>query len=300
MTFKFRVFALSVAVIGVVGGASFFYMTQAGAENAASTAPAAGQPATGKPLKDAIKANAVYATFDGGKLTGKDIMAFVNTMPPQMQTAPAENLLELVVNQVVNNRLIDQAVAEQKLANDKVAKERIAEATEQVLRTRFVEKSIEGKVSDADLKKKYDELIAKVPDENEMRARHILVSDEKTAKDIIAKLGKGGDFAKLAEEHSTDATKANGGDLGYFPRGMMIKEFDEAVFAMKKGEVSKTPIKTQFGWHVIKVEDVRKRPKPEFNQVKERLRAQMNEEQLRKVIEGLREKAKVQITLPQS
>src|SRR5690606_18909623 len=142
--------------------------------------------------------------------------------------------------------------------------------------------------------------VAKLPDENEVRARHILVSDEKTAKDIIAKLNKGEDFGKLAEQYSTDTTKANGGDLGYFPKGVMIKEFDAAVFGMKKGEVSKAPVKTQFGYHVIKVEDVRPRQKPEFEQVKDRVRAQLSEEQLRKVVEGLREKANVQINLPQS
>lgn len=295
----------AAAVIAIVGaiGAYGFATQRAEAETTtpAATAPAAGTPAaSGKTLKEAIKSDAVYAKVNGENVTGKDVNAFITKLPPQLQGAPADKLLELIVNQMVNDRLVAKAAADEKLTSDPQTKARIEEATQQVIRDRYVEKTLDGKITDAQVKAKYDELIKAMPEQNEIRASHILVADEKTANDVLAKLKKGDDFAKLAKEYSTDPTKENGGDLGYFVQSAMVKEFGDAAFAMKKGDVSKTPVKTQFGYHIIKVADIRKQEKPKFDQVKDRIRAQLTDEQIRKIVEDLRAKNKVEITIPKA
>lgn len=287
-----------VTAIGAAGGATV-YMTRANADDTkiAATNTAAGT-ADKTPLKKAIKSGAVYATINGEKLTGKDVLDFVSKLPPQMQEAPAAQLLEMIVNQMVNDRLVAIDAKKQNLDSDSVTKQRIAEITEQVIRDRYVEKALDGKITDKAIKERYNELIKSIPDQNEIRASHILVADEKTAKDVLAKLNKGEDFAKLAKQYSTDGTKENGGDLGYFIKGAMVPEFADAAFALKKGDVSKAPVKTQFGYHIIKVVDIRKHVKPTLEQIQDRIRAQLTDEQIRKMVDDLRAKSKVEITLP--
>lgn len=253
---------------------------------------------TAASLKDVIKEDAVYATVGDQKVTGKDVNAIVKQLPPQLQAAPADKVLELVVNQLVNDRLVDKIGVDTKLAEDKIVQERIADLSKQVIRERFIEKSLEGKVTDAAVKAKYDELVKASPAPDEVRASHILVTDEKTATEVLAKIAKGEDFAALAKQYSIDPTKANGGDLGYFVKSAMVKEFGDAAFAMNKGDVSKTPVKSEFGYHIIKVVDKRKQAPPAFDQVKDRIKAQVTEEQARKLLEDLRKTNKVELTLP--
>ena len=130
--------------------------------------------------------------------------------------------------------------------------------------------------------------------EEEVRASHILVKTEQEAKDIIAQLEKGADFAKLAKEKSTDPSKEkNSGDLGFFTKEQMVKEFAEAAYALKKGETSKTPVKTQFGWHVIRVTDRRTQAAPAFEDVKDQLRQKLAEFIAQEEINKLRSAAKI-------
>ncbi|MFA7429589.1 MAG: peptidylprolyl isomerase, partial [Rhodospirillaceae bacterium] len=123
---------------------------------------------------------------------------------------------------------------------------------------------------------------------------HILVDSEDAAKAIITDLKKGGDFAAIAKEKSSDPGAANGGDLGWFTKGTMVPEFAEAAYALKPGAITEAPVKTQFGWHIIKVEDRRKAEPPTFDEAKEDLRAQMAEEAVTEVLAGLRKDAKVE------
>jgi len=251
-------------------------------------------------LKQALKADTVYATVDGQQIKGSEISAFTQKLPPQIQSAPADKVLELIVNQMVNDRLVAKAAADQKLTSDPAIAARIKEAQEQVIRDAFVEKALAGKVTDAKVKAKYDELVKNTPPQDEIRASHILVKDEATAKDVLAQLNKGGDFAALAKKYSIDPTKDQGGDLGYFVRTAMVKEFGDAVFGMKKGEVSKAPVKTQFGYHIVKIVDRRPLQKPDFAKVKDQIKAQLTDEQIRDIVKKLRDAAKVELTLPKA
>lgn len=286
MSRLFRYLTVAVVALAVTGGAAFNAQAQ--------------QAASGKTLKQAISPNTVYATVDGQTIKGTDVQAFVKKLPPQIQEAPADKVLELIVNQLVNDRLVAKAAAAQKLESDPAVAARVKEAREQVIRDVFVEKQLAGKVTDAKVKAKYDELVKSTPPQDEIRASHILVKDEATAKKALDELNKGGDFAAIAKKYSIDPTKDNGGDLGYFVRGAMVKEFGDAVFAMKKGEVSKAPLKTQFGYHIIKVVDRRAQAKPDFDKVKDQIRAQLTDEQIRDIVKKLREDAKVEVNVPKA
>ena len=150
-------------------------------------------------------------------------------------------------------------------------------------------------MTDADVKARYDKEVAALPKQEEVHARHILVKTEDEAKDVIKQLDAGKDFAELAKEKSTDPNKDDGGDLGYFSRGRMVKEFEDAAFALEKGTYSKTPIKTDFGYHVIKVEDKRDAPPPPFDQVKDQVRQLVMRDKYLALLNQAKASAKVDI-----
>lgn len=127
-----------------------------------------------------------------------------------------------------------------------------------------------------------------------MRARHILVKTEQEAKDLVKQLKAGADFTELAKKSSDGPSAQTGGDLGYFSRGQMVKQFEDAAFTLKPGQIS-DPIQTEFGWHVIRVEDKRNRPVPGFDEVKDQLMASLVQNQLKTIVQGLRSSAKVEI-----
>ena len=153
-------------------------------------------------------------------------------------------------------------------------------------------------VTDAEIKTEYD---AKVAGENgtEYKARHILVKTEDEAKKIIAELDKGGDFAKIANKVSLDGKDTqNGGDLGWFVASQMVAPFSDAVIKLDKGQYTKTPVQTQFGWHVILREDSRAQTPPSLDSVKEQLLPYLQRKKVQDFVEGLRKSAKVEILLP--
>ena len=149
-------------------------------------------------------------------------------------------------------------------------------------------------VTDAEKKAEYDKQKAAMGDK-EYSARHILVKTEAEANDLAAQLKKGGDFAKLAKEKSLDpGSKEKGGDLGWFSPAGMVKPFSDAVTNMKKGEVS-APVQTQFGWHLIKLNDSRAAQVPSYDKVKESLERNLQQRKLEKLMLGLKEKAKIDV-----
>lgn len=159
----------------------------------------------------------------------------------------------------------------------------------------FLDSKTASMISDADIKKEYDVMVTSTKDEKEVHARHILLPTEGEAKDAKKKLDDGKKFGEVAKEFSKDPGSAkNGGDLGYFKKDAMVKEFADAAFAMKKGEVS-GPVKSAFGYHIIKVEDVRKVAPPTFAEVKDQIKSKMQEKKLNDYIAGLVKAAEVKV-----
>lgn len=265
---------------------------KAAEDKTAPAAETAAAPAEKTPSAD----DPVVAKVDGKNILRSEVLAFMKNMPPQMQQLPIETIFPVVLDQVVNGKIVEEKAEKTDVAADPEVAKRMAEAKEQIVRVVYMEQEINKNLSEERVKKAYDKFVAEQGKVEEVKARHILVDKEETAKDIIKKIEGGAKFEDLAKEMSKDtANKASGGDLGYFTKTDMVKEFGDAAFAMKPGEVSKTPVKTQFGWHVIQVEDKRERPVPPLETVKPALEAQERREILSELLESWRKKADVEM-----
>lgn len=205
------------------------------------------------------------------------------------------NFVNAVQEELANRELLSQAAAKKGLDKRADVAAQMDMARQAVLiRALFDDHVKANPVSDADLKKQYEEFKAQMGD-NEYKARHILVEKEDEAKAIIADLGKGGDFAKIAKDKSKDTgSKENGGDLDWGPAGRYVKPFGDAMKALKKGETTKEPVKTNFGFHVIRLDDVRAMKHPSFDEMKANFAQRAQQEQIQKLIVDLRSKAKVE------
>lgn len=239
--------------------------------------------------------NPVVAKVNGEDIYRSDVMDFAKNLPPQMRQVPVQAIYPMLLEQVINSKIVDQkAKTANTESNPEVAKQ-LASAKTQIIRAVYAESEMNKAYNESDTKKAYDDMVAKTEKVMEVKAAHILVADEAKAKEVITKLEGGAKFADLAKEYSTDKSNAqNGGELGYFAQGDMVKEFADAAFALNKGEYTKTPVKTQFGYHVILQEDKRERPAPSYDEVKDELEAKVKRDTLNKLVEGWSKEAKVE------
>ena len=204
-----------------------------------------------------------------------------------------DNVRDVIMSKLISSELVLQEA--QKSGMDKkpdyLAKEELTRR--ELLVNVYIQDYMKNHpVSESDTKAAYEKFKTELGDK-EYNARHILVASEAEAKDVIAQLNKGGDFSKIAKEKSIDpGSKEKGGDLGWFALGGMVKPFGEAVAKLQKGKVS-DPVQTQFGWHVIKLDDVRELKAPAYDKVKENLQKQLGQRQLEKMLTDLRAKATV-------
>ena len=211
------------------------------------------------------------------------------------QTFPKEKLIE----ELIQRELLVQDAIQKQLDKSAEVIAQLDSAKKTLLTQADVQNFIKANpVTDAEIKAEYD---SKVAGENgtEYKARHILVKTEAEAKKLIAELDKGADFAKLANKNSLDAKESqNGGDLGWFVAGQMVAPFSEAVVKLEKGKYTKTPVQTQFGWHVILREDSRAQTPPPLEAVKEQLMPYLQRKKVQNMVETLRKQAKVEILVP--
>ncbi len=243
-------------------------------------------------------ADQVVATVGGENITRKDVDDLYALLKQRSgpSVPPEEQIFWPLVDQIVSSRLVIQAATAEKLDATPEFQKSINMAREQIIQEAYVEKVLAGVEDDAKLKPMYDKMVATQKDEQEVKAAHILVDDEAKAKELIAKLEKGADFAQLAKENSKDpGSKDNGGDLGFFSKDAMVPEFANAAFAMQKGEVSKVPVKSMFGYHIIKLEDKRARQAPTYEEAKPQLVNQLRQETLQKALLDLKSTAKVEM-----
>lgn len=236
----------------------------------------------------------VVARVNGAEVRRSDVMLAIENLPQQYRQLPPEMLFGGVVSQIIDRKLVAQAAEKGKLGDDPIVKQRVASIRERVLQEAYLSREIEKEMTDGNLRARYEKQVKNAPGREEVHARHVLVQNEADAKAVIEDLRKGGDFAEVAKKRSSGPSAANGGDLGYFAREQMVPEFAEAAFAMKKGEVSAAPVKTQFGWHVIKVEDRRTPPPPSFEDSVNDLRQEMAQELIQARMEALRKDAKIE------
>jgi len=265
-------------------------------QNVATAAGNAAEPAAAPKVEgiNVEAGNPVIAKVDGKDITRTDVYRFIQTMPANVQQMPAVQIYPLAVDQVINTRIVQTQAEKSDIKETDQFKAELDIATQQILRNLYLQKQVSAKISDKKIKKSYDDYIKQVPDVEERRARHILVETEEKAKAVLAKLDKGGKFEELAKELSTGPTGPKGGDLGYFAQGDMVAEFSDAAFGMKKNTILKKPVKTQFGWHVIQLVDVRQRPKPTLEEATPALRAELSRVALDDLIKDWRKGVKIE------
>lgn len=240
----------------------------------------------------------VIAKVDGVTITEADVATARAEIGPELASIPVDQRERVLVEFLIENQLLAAAAKESKLDDNPEFANRLEYYKRRALRDLYFENKVRDQVTEADAKKIYDEQVAQLKPETEIRARHILVKEEQDAFDAIERVNRGDDFAEVAKEISQGPSKTQGGDLGYFTKGQMVKEFEDAAFALDKGAVSE-PVKTQFGWHVIKVEDKREKQPPAFDDVKERIVAALVQRKAQEVMQGLRSKADVEIVDPE-
>ncbi|HXP29951.1 MAG TPA: peptidylprolyl isomerase [Stellaceae bacterium] len=241
----------------------------------------------------------VVARVNGTPLHRSQLQVLQAMLPPEIQKQPMEQLYPRLVNELVNMTLVAQAARKAKLADDPLVKIRTEFATDQVLQQAYFGGMIKKEVTEQKLHARYDQYVKSSPAQEEVEARHILVPSEEEAKAVIAELNKGADFATLAKDKTTDpAGKASGGDLGWFSRQDMVKDFADAAFKLKKGEYTKTPVKTQFGWHVIKLEDRREGTAPSYEQIAPKLAQEMAQELGNARLKELASASKIEVFRP--
>lgn len=264
------------------------------------TATPSAAPANAQTIADALKliagqsADGVVARIDQIDVKRSDLAKLLVSLPPQVQQLPLESVYPLLLDRLIDQRLVTRAARAEKLTDDPDVKRRLVEAEDQILQQVYLDRTLRKQVTDTSLRARYDQLVKDNPPQEEVRARHILVATEKAARDIVAELAKGADFSAVAKAKSSDSSAREGGDLGYFTEGDMVPEFSAAAFKLKPNEWTREPVKSQYGWHVIKVEDRRKTVPPKFEDVKDQLASEASQEMIGDVIEKLRGKAKIE------
>lgn len=294
------------AAILLVAGHAWAQDTTAPAEAPAAEAPATETPAAETPAAEAPVADApaedaaapadedpVVATVNGAPILRSEVIDLISKMPQEYQQYPLEMLVPMMAEQAALRRLVTEQAVASDVASDPAVVAEIKAATDGILGQHWLEQQVDAQLTEEKVQEAYQASLATNATE-EVQARHILVPTEEEANDIIAQLKEGADFAQLAEERSTDpSAKGQGGELGWFSRAQMVPEFADAAFAMEKGTFSETPVQTQFGWHVILLEDKRTQPPPALEDVRPQIESQLRQQILGDILNGIKSSAQI-------
>ncbi len=235
----------------------------------------------------------VIARVNGVDIRQSDLAMAEEDMGAEMAQVPPDQKRDQLITYLSDIILVSQAADQKKLGESDEFKRRLAMLRNKVLMGLALQSEVKSALTDEAFRKVYDEAVKSMTPQEEVRARHILVENEEEAKAIAEQLKGGADFATLAKEKSKDPGAAEGGDLGYFGKDQMVPEFAEVAFKMYPGQVS-NPVKTQFGWHIIKVEDKRTRPVPEFEKVKDQIESFLTRKTQTEYVAKLRQNAKIE------
>lgn len=275
------------AVLAFVAGGLIVFAVMRFAPEEGAGGEAASPPASDK----------VAARIDGRPLYFSDVEAMKQMLPSQYRALPTSTIYTQLLEVAVQSELVARAGREAGLGRDPQVLRRLAFAKDRLIESAYRDRLREEgrkQATDAALQARYKTFLDGYQPEEEVRARHILVKTEAEAKTIIEQLDHGADFATLAKEKSTGPSASKGGDLGYFTHDQMIKEFADAAFSMAPGTYSKTPVETQFGWHVIYVEDKRKQPPPKLSEIREQLTEQIASAYMSEAVQKLEKSARIE------
>ena len=274
---------LGLAPLGLVlwGSAA---LAQTAAEPAEPADPAA---ETTEATAPSYSVDSALAVVDGVTLTLGELIAIRRELPDQYQTLPDEVLFDGIVEQLIDQMLLAQAAKAAGLARHPAIAMNLLNQRRAILADAFLRNEVTARVTPEAVEALYQELYLDSEPKQEVRAGHILVETVELAGELKAQLDGGGDFAALAAEHGTDGTASRGGDLGWFVQSDMVPEFADAVFAMEPGTIS-GPVKTAFGWHLIKLDERRDRQPPALEEVREELMGELIQQEQVAVVAELR------------
>ena len=271
--------AMRLAAAGFLGAAVVGLTVAAGAAQETKVAPS--------------DPNTVVVTVNGTEITEGDVAIAVEDLAGVLRQVPPEQHGDYIVSFLVDVALVSREAEKEGFADNEDVKRQLVFDRNKALVQAKLRAVGEAAVNDDAVKARYEEAIKDYEPKEEVHARHILVKTEEEAKDIKAKIDAGASFEEMAKEHSTDGSSQNGGDLDYFTKEMMVEPFGNAAFSMEVGAVS-DPVQTQFGWHLIKVEDKRMSAPPPLEDVRDDIARELAQTARRDYITGLREAAKIE------
>src|SRR5580698_7064356 len=237
--------------------------------------------------------NPVLAKVNGAEIRQSDMAIAEEEMGPSLEKMDPATKQENLLAFLIDMKLVAKAAEDKKVEDSEEFKKRLSFARNRLLMDSLLASEGKAATTDDAMKKVYDDAAKQITGEQEVHARHILVETEDEAKAVEAELKKGADFAELAKKKSKDPGAADGGDLGFFTKDQMVPEFSTVAFALEPGKIS-DPVKSQFGWHIIKVEEKRNRKAPDFEQVKGQIETYVTRKAQADYVAKLREAAKVE------
>ncbi|HTC09821.1 MAG TPA: peptidylprolyl isomerase [Acetobacteraceae bacterium] len=259
-----------------------------GAHAQAPAAPPASPPSSAAP------ADPVVAKVNGQVIHLSDLQTAAQDLPPNARNLPPQTLYPMLLDQMIDGKALVIEARAAGLDKDPAVQRQIEAASERVLQTAMLTKAVGPSITEDALRARYQAEIAGKPGEEEVHARHILVDNEDLAKKIIAELKKGADFTALAKQYSKDPSADHSGDLGFFRKDEMVPEFSAVAFALQPGQISDTPVHTQFGWHVIQVLERRQAQPATFEQARDELRQKAIQQGIQQALATARTKVTVE------
>ncbi|MBH67881.1 MAG: hypothetical protein CMM58_05975 [Rhodospirillaceae bacterium] len=236
----------------------------------------------------------IVAIVNGETIYLEEILDMAKKLPSQYRKLSLDVVYPSLVDRAVDARLVRDAGRKNGFASDPDVKSRMKQIEGQVISEIFLKKTIMPQLTESALRKIYQESKSQMGGKEQVKARHILLKTEDKARQLIDIIKSGAEFSKVASEHSVGPSAASGGDLGWFEKEQMVPSFSKAAFALRPGEIVDQPVKTQFGWHIILVEDRRSAKPPSFEEARNQLAAQLSESLLKELMMGLRLKATIQ------
>jgi peptidyl-prolyl cis-trans isomerase C len=241
----------------------------------------------------AADSNPVLAKVNGSEIRQSDVNVAEEELGPSLAQMDPAARQDNVLSFLIDMKIIAKAAEDKKIENSDDFKKRLAFARDRLLMDKLLASEGKAALTPDAMKTVYDDASKQITSEQEVHARHILVPTEEEAKKIEDQLKKGADFAELAKKESKDPGASDGGDLGFFTKEQMVPEFSKVAFELEPGKIS-DPVKTQFGWHIIKVEEKRARKAPDFEQVKPQIEQYVTRKAQAEYVAKLRETAKVE------
>jgi peptidyl-prolyl cis-trans isomerase C len=262
--------------------ANFLIITAA----SAATSPAPNSPAPKDP---------VVATVNGKSIHLSAVAKAAQSLPPQLQQAPPQEIYPVLLNRLIDEHALLIEAKKGDLAKQPDVARAMKDAADQALEGAYLRQEVKPQINEAAAQAYYQKHYTSKPQPEEVKARQILVKTKAEADKIIAQLNKGAKFSQLAEKDSIDPGAKNGGELGWFTKDEMVKPFADAAFALKKGEYTKTPVQSQFGWHIIEQQDKREKPVPAYNDVKDAIHQKVANQAITNALTKARDAVKVKI-----